>query len=85
MAGMTREEYEAVARVKSREARGARVREIDRLIVERGLRVEPLGSHGAKRIVGDGVDLLVGDWRALSPADLEPVRASSVLLGNRYR
>lgn len=76
MAKKTRREYEALSRAKASASRGARLREIDRIIAERRMRVEPFGAHGAKRIVGDGIDLLVapGHWNAVSLADLEPAR-----------
>lgn len=56
-----------------RAQRERRRRQVERIIAERGLRVEPFGEHGARRIFGPGVDVLIGDFRSLGPLDLEPV------------
>lgn len=49
--------------------------EVDKAIAERGLRVVPLGSNGAVRVYGQGTDILLADWRALTVLDLRPVLA----------
>lgn len=57
-----------------RHAAQRRRAEVDRVISERGLRVEPFGTRGATRVVGPGVDVLLRDWSTLTTADLQPVR-----------
>lgn len=41
-------------------------------ILESGLRVEPVGSGGAVRVVGPGVDVVAASLRHLNPMDLMP-------------
>jgi hypothetical protein len=65
---MTRklEEFQSIAQRRRRVG-------VDQRIAERGLRVTPFGKHGAYRIVGEGTDILLNDWRALTVGDLDPV------------
>jgi len=49
-------------------------RDVDRVIAERGLRVEQIGD-GVWRIVGPGTDILHADWRAMTTLDLVPVKS----------
>ena len=43
-------------------------------IKENGLRVEPVGSTGAVRVVGRDVDVVAASLRHLNPLDLMPYR-----------